>query len=176
MLDAAGIDYMLAGSFASTYHGIPRTTQDLDLVVAPDFSSLKRLLAALPDDDYYVSSEAAMEALRNRRSFNVIDMATGWKADLIIRKAREFSEVEFARRKPAEIVGVTVPIATAEDTILSKLEWAQQSPSERQLRDVAGVLQVSGEHLDRSYLDHWADELGVAASWQELQDLAEEKS
>jgi hypothetical protein len=141
-LDAAGIAHMLAGSMASSFHGEPRSTQDIDLVIDPDPQSLT--------------------ALRHRSQFNVIDTKTGWKVDLIIRKDRPFSREEFARRQTVDLLGVTAHLATAEDTILAKLEWAQAGGSERQVADVVAMLAIGGNALDDTYLDRWATELGVS--------------
>ena len=132
-LDAAGIKHMVTGSFASTFHGEPRMTQDINV-----------------------------SATERRGMFNVIDVTTGWKADLIIRKDRAFSEEEFRRRLPVRIADVATYVASAEDTILSKLEWSAKSGSERQLRDVVSVIQVQRTTLDFDYLEHWATELGIA--------------
>ncbi len=167
-LDSSGVPHMLAGSFASTYYGVPRTTQDIDIVVEFTLPTLRRFLSQLPDDKYYVSLEAAETAVRTRGQFNVIDFESGWKVDLIQRKARAFSKTEFDRRVPAELFGVALRIATAEDVVLSKLEWATKSASERQLRDVAGVIEVSGASLDIPYVERWAEALGVAELWAEL--------
>jgi hypothetical protein len=98
LLDAAGIPYMLTGSFASTLFGAPRTTQDIDIVIDPTLGALEKLLHALPDTEYYVSREAAREAYGAEGMFNLVDFATGWKVDLIIRKRRAFSQEEFTRR------------------------------------------------------------------------------
>ncbi len=83
-LSTAGIPYMLTGSFASAYHGVPRATQDIDLVIAPTASQLQHLVSLLPHTEYYVSEGAALAALRREAQFNVIDLATGWKIDLIL--------------------------------------------------------------------------------------------
>lgn len=115
-----------------------------------------------------MSDEAALDALRRRSMFNVIDLATRWKVDLIVRKARPFSVEEFRRRTPARLFGTDVFIATPEDTILTKLEWAAMSGSERQLRDVAGVLEVKRGELDLGYIERWALELGVADAWRKV--------
>lgn len=163
ILEDAGVPYMVAGSVASAVHGEPRSTQDVDLIVELDSASLGRLLALLPEDRFYVSADAAREALRRRGQFNVIDMDTGWKADLILRKSRPFSVEEFSRRATRVAFGVTLNIASAEDVVLAKLEWAARSGgSERQLRDVRGILAAPGQNLDRVYLERWAQELGVA--------------
>lgn len=171
-LDLAGVPHMVAGSFASTYHGVPRTTQDIDLVIEPTLQSLRDLLAALPDERYYVDATTAEQALRRRGQFNIIDLETAWKMDLIVRKNRPFSIEEFGRRQAAEILGVKTFIATPEDTVISKLEWAMASESERQLRDVAGVVAVAGADLDIEYTVRWVEELGLAAVWAKAQALA----
>lgn len=160
-LREAEIAYMVAGSFASTYHGIPRSTQAIDLVVDVDETSLKRLIAAFPEDEYYLSASAARDALTRRSQFNIIDLATGWKADLIVRKDRPFSRIELERREKARVLGVEIFVATAEDAILSKLEWVKMGASERQLEDARGIIAVKGDALDRAYLAQWAVDLGV---------------
>lgn len=163
---------MLAGSFASSFHGDPRTTHDIDLVIAPTRESLVALVRSLDPDRYYVSEPAALDAFDRRGQFNVVLLDSGWKADLILRKERPFSRSEFERRQSASIGGVEVFIATAEDTIVAKLEWAKQGESERQLRDVAGILDVSGSNLDRPYIDRWVAELGLLVEWDRAKALA----
>ena len=161
-LEAAGIPHMLVGSFASTWHGAPRTTQDIDIVIDPTPTALDRFLDDIEADDVYVSP-SARDALAARDQFNVIHPAAGWKADLVIRKDRAFSREELARRMPARILGVDTYVATAEDTILSKLEWSVVAGgSDRQIADAATVLAVGGDRLDDAYLDRWAAQLGVA--------------
>jgi hypothetical protein len=161
-LNRAHIPFMVAGSFASTYHGVPRTTNDIDIVIAPTDETLKSLLQDLAEQDYYVDKQAAFDAMRRHTQFNVIDMETGWKVDLIIRKGRAFSQEEFCRRIEARLFDVPVYMATAEDTILSKLEWAVLGGgSERQMRDAQGVVTVKAGQLDRAYLERWAAALGV---------------
>lgn len=167
-LDSAGIPHMLAGSFASGIHGTPRSTQDIDLVIDPTFESLDRFLAAMKGDDVYLDPDVARGEFERRSQFNVIDTVTFWKADLIFRKARPFSRSELDRRVPAKVLGVEVFVATAEDTILAKLEWAKLGESERQLRDVKGIVDVKAESLDRAHIERWLDDLGVRELWQKL--------
>jgi len=127
------------------------------------FEFLSTVVAAVDRTRYYVDD--AVGAVRRRDMYNVIDTETGWKADLIVRKDRPFSLEEFGRRQPATIGGVELFIATAEDTVLAKLEWRARSDSERQFRDVVAVL--SAQDLDTGYLQRWATELGVTASLNE---------
>jgi hypothetical protein len=159
-LDDAGIPHMLVGSFASTSHGAPRATQDIDIVIDPAPEALDRFLAAFGPDVYVDPS--AREAVANRDQFNLIDTTTGWKIDLIIRKDRPFSREEFSRRSRSRALDVDVYIATAEDTVLAKLEWASMGGSDRQVGDAATVLAVRGDDLDHDYLDRWAAVLGVS--------------
>ena len=93
--------------------------------------------------------------------FNIIDVTTGWKADLILRKDRAFSREEFARRQPAIIAGTHTYISTPEDAILSKLEWHTISESDTQRKDVIEMIIANIDSLDRNYLKMWASELGL---------------
>jgi hypothetical protein len=168
-LEALGIPYMVAGSVASSLHGRPRATNDADVVIDPTPEALDALVAALLSGGYYVDAGIAREALRDRRLFNVIDPESAFKVDLIVRKERAFSREEFARRERGDLGGLSVSFATAEDTILSKLEWAGKAGgSERQLADALGILQVSGDRVDREYVERWAATLGVGDLWREL--------
>jgi hypothetical protein len=172
ILEQAGVPFMVAGSHGSSFHGQPRTTNDVDLVIDPSAHQLEQFVA-LAGQQYYVSPEAARDAFRLRSMFNVIDFESGWKADLIIRKDRPFSVTEFQRRRPEILHGRSTPIATAEDVILTKLEWNRITPSERQLRDALNVAVVQWPTLDRGYLRTWAPALGVEDSLEELLREAE---
>jgi len=159
-LDEAGIPYMVSGSLGSSFLGQFRTTNDADLIIAPTTEQLDRLLAAL-EVDYYVDAETARGALRDRSMFNVIEFATGSKADLILLKDRPFSREEFSRRRRMDGLGVPVWTVTPEDVILSKLEWSKMGESERQSQDALGVAIVQAPYLDWNYLHNWAVELSV---------------
>lgn len=171
-LEAAGIPHMVVGSFASTAHGEPRTTRDLDLVIDPNLDQLNELVGAFDPEHFYVDPDVACDALRRRSMFNVIEIATGWKLDLVIRKARPFSIEEMQRRMITKILGMDVPTATAEDTIIAKLEWAKLGASDRQIEDVVGILRVRGADLDLDYIERWVTELGLAEPWQRAQAAA----
>ena len=159
LLDAAQVPHMVAGSLASTHHGEPRSTQDIDIVIDPAPESLDGFVASLDRNRFYVGDARA--ALERRDQFNVIDLTTGWKVDLIICKDRPFSRSEFARRQPVSIADVDTAVATVEDTILAKLEWAKTGGSDRQLRDVVAMLTVQHGTIDTDYLAHWAQVLGL---------------
>lgn len=118
---------------------------------------------------FYAELDAARRAFRERTLFNVIEMASAAKIDLIVRRDRAFSIEEFQRRRPADLAfRAGVASVSPEDAILSKLEWAPLSgSSERQLDDVRGILEVT-PHLNREYLDRWVDDLGLRALWQRV--------
>ena len=105
--------------------------------------------------------------------FNVIDLASGWKVDLILRKNRAFSRDEFARRMKMSILGVPVSVASPEDTIVAKLEWSKLAGgSQRQRRDVAGIVATVGATLDRAYVEGWVRDLDLAEEWNAAQTTA----
>lgn len=172
-LDAARIPYMLTGSFASAYHALPRATQDIDFVIAPTREQVAHLGRVFSAPAYYCDPGTAMEAFERESLFNVVDLATGWKIDFIIRKSREYSLTEFARRQPVVFEGLDLYIATAEDVLLSKLEWARLGESGRQLEDAAWVLRRRGEELDRVYLERWVEQLQLGDQWEAARRLAE---
>jgi hypothetical protein len=171
-IDEAGIPFMVVGSIAGSFHGEPRTTVDIDLVIDPTAESLRAFVDSLPRSSFYIDEGAAVEALTPRTSFNVIDHESGGKVDLIVRRDRPFSRVEFERRLRAPVLGRDTSIATAEDTIIAKLEWAVSGESERQLRDVARILAISGDSLDRTYLSHWLAELNLEEAFSSAEAIA----
>lgn len=167
-LVTAGIPYMVTGSVASSFHGEPRATRDVDLVIDPTPDALDRFVNELPADVFYGDLHAARAAMAERGQFNVIENASGWKVDLMIRKDRPFSVEEFSRREPVELLGVPTFVASAEDLVIAKLEWAKVGGSERQLRDVAAILAVSGDGLDYPYVERWVSALGLGEVWSQL--------
>jgi len=168
-LDNAGIPHMVVGSLASSFHAEPRTTRDIDIVIDPTPDGLRRFVEALARPELYADSGAAAEALERRTSFNVIEADTGWKVDLLIRRDRPFSREELDRRIPVRLLGADTHVATAEDTIIAKLEWAKLGESDRQLRDVASILAVNRDTLDYAYMDRWISSLGLIEIWERAQ-------
>lgn len=168
-LERLDIPHMVTGSVASSFHGRPRSTHDADIVIDPSREQLDALVARLAGAGFYVDAARARDALSRRLQFNAIETQGAFKIDLIFRKDRPFSREELGRRQAAELSpGVTVALASPEDTILSKLEWAKKAGrSEKQIEDAAGVLAVN-PGVDRAYVERWARELGVLDLWQEI--------
>ena len=160
MLDKSSIPYMLSGSICSGFHGQPRSTNDADIVIDPSNEQLISVISCL-GSDYYVSKDAAMQALNDNSMFNIIGVQTGWKADLIIRKKRAYSKQEFSRRINTTLMGMSLWVVSPEDSILSKLEWSKGRESQIQFKDALGVIMVQWDNLDFDYLQKWAKELQI---------------
>jgi hypothetical protein len=172
-LAEASIPYMLTGSFASAYYGAARSTRDIDFVIEATSEQLTDFIQRLPREQYYADLDAALEAYHRQSLFNIIDMASGWKIDLIIRKARAFSREEFRRRQFVNLQDLSLFVASAEDVIVSKLEWSKLAQSQRQIEDVAAILRIRRDSLDRSYLEKWIAELHLESFWIDAQRAAD---
>ena len=117
--------------------------------------------------------DAALESFGHQSLFNVIDLVTGWKIDLIIRKSRTFSEEEFRRRQLVTLQDLPIFVASAEDIIVSKLEWSKLAQSQRQIEDAGAILRLRWPVLDRSYLEKWISELDLQNEWIQAKRIAE---
>ncbi|HEX5432621.1 MAG TPA: hypothetical protein VFY05_00155, partial [Candidatus Angelobacter sp.] len=164
-LNTVQIPYMVVGSFASNLYGAGRGTLDIDIVISATPDQIRAFLEALPPADYYYDLPSALEAWKHRSMFNILDMKRGWKVDLIFAKQNPYHLAAFQRRTSAKIDGVSLIAATAEDVIVSKLEWAQMGGSSRQIEDVAGILKERRELLDLNYVEKWVKDLGVEEQW-----------
>jgi len=165
-LDGAGIAYMLTGSLAMSYYARPRMTRDIDLVIALEAAQAERLIGAL-GADYHVDADAIATAIRGGRPWNIVHLPSVVKIDLIPRKDTRYRRAEFERRRKVELAGVPFWIVSVEDLILSKLEWARESRSEQQRRDVGLLLAAP---LDRAYLDEWAAHLDLDGLLREAEN------
>jgi hypothetical protein len=159
-LNGLDLPYMLTGSMASNFWGVPRTTHDIDFVVAFERREASGIAAAL-EDGFFVEERAILDALDRPYMFNAIDRRSALKIDFWTLRQEEFEQEMFARRLRVVLFGEAAWIATAEDTLLHKLYWNRITPSERQLGDAAGIVAVQASALDRAYLERWARELDV---------------
>ena len=167
IIESTGIPYAVCGSLSSGFHGQPRATNDADIIIAPTRDQLDVLLKSL-EAGYYVSPEAAFDAMKIRSMFNVIDTELGWKADLIFRQDNPYQLSKFNRRRRVKLMGIDLWVLSPEDVILSKLDWAKDSGSDLQFRDVFGVMKVQWDELDWDYLRHWAKELDVEKNLEKV--------
>jgi len=160
-----GIRYLVGGSLASSLHGIPRATNDVDMVAEIREKHIGELVEAL-EAEFYIDAEMIQDAIRHQSSFNVIHFATMFKVDVFILRNDEIAREEMQRRGQYQLSDdpdETLFLASAEDIIVQKLYWYQLGGkvSERQLTDVLGVIQVQGSQLDGAYLNRMAQRHGV---------------
>jgi len=164
-LEQIGIPYAVGGSFASSLHGIMRSTLDVDIVADMRLEHIKPLVAAL-SKEFYADDEMMKGAIEHHSSFNLIHYETAFKVDIFIRKLRAFDQMQLERRRTSIISTdpeQSIYVASPEDVILSKLEWYRRGgeTSERQWRDILGVLKTRAGELELDYLRKWAKELKV---------------
>lgn len=162
-VEQAGIAYMVTGSMAMSCYGEPRMTRDIDVVIEVETNDIERVIQ-LFGDDYYVPRNSLQSAIERRSIFNVIHLASLYKIDCIVRKSSEYRVLEFARRRQVIVKGVTFWTVSKEDLIISKLDWARDSHSELQFRDVKNLMKAE---YDAEYLERWTRELGLFGLWQE---------
>lgn len=165
LLEQLDIPYLVGGSMASSILGEPRATVDIDVAVRLPRDRVDALVDAL-GSDFYVDRAAALDAVRRRASFNAIHQETVLKVDFFVLGDTSFDREQLSRRRPLPISdsgGQHVFVSSAEDLVLRKLEWYQAGGgvSDRQWRDVLGVLKVQAGRLDVDYLRRWAGELGL---------------
>lgn len=180
VLERLGILYVVGGSYASSARGIARATMDIDLLVAmrPDQG---QTLATELGPEFYADEQAITRAVAAKRHFNVIHIETAFKVDIFIAQGGGFDEKQLERRQ-LEVVDdekqQTAYVSTAEDIVLAKLRWYRMSneTSERQWRDILGVIEVQGDKLDLDYMRHWAQALGVADLLEQALDEAKRKA
>jgi len=168
-LERIGLRYFVTGSMATIFFGEPRFTNDIDIVVDLPADKVAQLCAAFPSPDFYLSEESVRRAISRHGQFNVIHPSSGLKVDMMVPTDSPFNRSRFARAKkirPAPDFDAT--FSSAEDVILKKMEAYRDGGSEKHLRDIAGVLKISGANLDRGYIENWADRLGTAEIWREI--------
>lgn len=167
VLERLGITYFVVGSFASMAYGEPRSTLDIDVVIDPRGDQIDRLCDAFPDPDFYVSREAARASLVARSQFNVIRPDTGNKVDFMIARGDAYGREQIVGRRRLKLLPDREGFAArAEDVIVGKLLYYREGGSEKHLRDIAGILKLSGGQLDRGYIERWMAELGLNTEWQ----------
>lgn len=164
-LEELGLAHHVGGSFASSLHGVPRQTHDLDMVVALAAQDVPKLVARL-QSEFYIEPEMILESLQRDASFNLIHLKTGFKIDVFPKGSGPFDEIEFERQHLLHLVEDPpreVMVKSAEDTILRKLQWYDIGgrSSDRQWNDVLGVLRTQAGNLNHAYMRRWARELEV---------------
>jgi hypothetical protein len=162
VLEDMGVPCVVGGSYASSVHGFPRATNDIDLVADVRSEHLQPLFELL-HGEFYVEPDAVAEAINLGTSFNLIHHATAFKIDVFVCGGDAFRKAQIARSKPQQVQGIRVNVLSPEDVVLAKLQWyrAGGEVSERQWRDVLEVILVQGDRLDLAYLRQEAEHMGL---------------
>jgi hypothetical protein len=168
-LEHLNVSYMVVGSIASIAYGEARFTQDIDLVCSLELKHVPGLRAVFPPEEFYVSESAIRDAIQTSSQFNVIHPASGNKIDFILSRADKWAVVRMARRRPVRLLpDRDVMTAAPEDVILGKLWYFSEGGGDRHLRDIAGILRVTGAGVDRAEVERWAKELGYLEIWRQI--------
>jgi len=171
ILEKSGVTYMLVGSIASGAYGEPRMTQDIDIVIELLPEEVDRLCDEFPAEEFCVSRQAALEAVRNRGTFNVIHPASGNRIDFMMARTDPWGRTQLSRRVKMRILPDQEGFAARpEDIIISKMIYYRQGGSEKHLRDITGILKVSGDELDKDDIARWAKSLGLTEIWCAILD------
>lgn len=165
-LETARIHYMVTGSIALAVYAEPRMTRDADIVIELAPTDVDRFVE-LFEKEFHCDRDRIRDAVDRHSMFNLIHTKTIVKIDYVVRKDTPFRIEEFGRRRQVDVAGHQLWVVTREDLILSKLDWARDSRSEIQLRDVR-LLLATDAGLDNEYLDRWAAVLGVSTTLAEM--------
>jgi len=163
------IQYLVTGSVAAMAYGEPRLTNDIDVVAGVQTIHISGLLESFPTDEYYLDEDMIREAINRFSQFNIIHPVSGLKVDVMIKKETPFDQSRFSRIKrihPA--ADYAANFAAPEDIIIKKMEYYNEGGSEKHLRDITGMLEISGEIIDLSYIHDWAGRLGLLEIWQAI--------
>lgn len=165
-LSGLNITYVVGGSIASSIYGIPRSTNDVDILAKLEPHHASAIVSLLVDD-FYIDQDRVTEAILQKESFSMIHLKTMYKIDVFVKKDSSWSDAEMDRKKlqaaGSKPDSILIPVSSAEDNILHKLDWYRKggNVSERQWSDVIGIIQVQNQSLDYNYLRKWADFLGL---------------
>ncbi len=163
------IPYFVTGSMASMAYGEPRLTNDVDIVVSMTESQVRAVVEAFPSGEYYADEEIIREAIRSHGQFNIIHPSSGLKVDVVVCPDTSFNRGRFSRiqRIPSSAT-FKASFASPEDLIVKKMDFYKAGGSEKHLRDITGILKVSGDKVDRAYIERWAVELGLEDIWRAI--------
>jgi hypothetical protein len=173
-LEELDIPYLVTGSMATIAYGEPRFTRDIDVVVRIQKRDIERLRSAFPEEEFYLSTTAVLEALEHTGQFNVLHPRSGLKIDFMVAGSGEFDESRFGRSRRLQIGPSSAAVfAAPEDVVIKKLEYYREGESEKHLRDIVGVIKVTGHELDRKYIEEWVRRLDLETVWRHVLERLE---
>jgi hypothetical protein len=165
--DRLGIKYFITGSQATIVYGEPRFTNDIDVVASLSRANLDEFVKSFPSADFYLSVTAAREAIDRAGTFSILHPTSGLKVDVIIPGTTPYEVGRFGRARTIQVApDFAARFASPEDVIIKKLEFFKVGGSDKHLRDIAGVLRISGSNVNRTFIGRVATHFGVADVWE----------
>lgn len=171
-LNELGIPYMLTGSFASNFYGIPRATKDVDFVVQLAPGGLDALVAKM-GADFKLNAQASFETITGSTRYQLHCIGTRFLIELFLPQDEPFQNARFSRRRKVTAYGTTVWISTAEDVIVQKLRWAKQGARPKDIQDAQDVLAAQFEALDWAYMRHWCAQHSTLETLERLRNVVQ---
>ena len=163
------IRYFITGSIASMFYGEPRFTNDIDVVADIKVEHIKGLLKLFPEDKFFLDEDSIRDAIIHRHQFNIIHPASGLKIDIVIFKGDDFDNSRFRRLKRSSPIEKTLAnLASPEDVIVMKMKYYKEGESEKHLRDIASILKISGDNIDKDYIEFWAKKFHLSNIWKTI--------
>ncbi len=169
-----GVRYLVTGSIASMFYGEPRFTNDIDIVAEIDEQHIPELMKLFPPNEFYLSEDAIRDAIERRYLFYIIHPTSGLKIDVNISKKTPFDESRFKRiNRISPIEDVKGNFSSPEDVIIMKMRYYKKGGSDKHLRDIAAMLKISDDLIDRKYIEQWVKEFNLTEIWQTILDKLE---
>lgn len=176
-LDENDIPYMLTGAWSVVYYGRPRASHDIDFIVEISKEDISKVIKSFNtlSGEFLFQEHAVIEAVENKRMFNILHLATYLKLDFWLLKDDEFDRQRFSRREKVKLLNQFMYISTPEDTILKKLLWYKEAQIEKHIVDAAFVYQIQKDQLDIKYINKWIRKLKIKNLFEELKEIDLEK-
>ena len=170
-LNQLNLPYIITGAYASSIHGEPRATHDIDLQIYLTPKDINDIYNAF-QENFYVSKEGIEDALKYRTMFNLIHLESQIKIDFWIPKQSEYDQERLKRRQEITISGIKTFVISPEDSILTKLDWHKKTELEKHFADALGIMRIQGDRLDFDYITSWVEKLSIEELWAELRNTA----
>ncbi len=170
-LEKLNIPYFITGAVACIAYGEPRFTNDIDIVADVKDEHIARLKECFPEQEYYLDSDVIRQAIISRHQFNIIHPASGLKIDVMISKRDAFDKSRFNRiKRMRPLEDTEANFASPEDVIIKKMEYYKEGSSDKHIRDILGMLKISGDMIDPKYISLWAKKLNLEDIWDAIQE------
>lgn len=167
IFDKLSIPYFVTGGMAAIAYGEPRYTSDVDVVADIPLELAAAFVAEFPFPEFYVEEHSVRNAINQRHQFNILHPSTSLKVDVIIPQRNEYDRLRMSRAAPLELEpDLSGQFASPEDVILKKLTYFQEGGIDKHLRDIASMLLIRADLIDRNYITEWAEKLGVSVEWE----------